>query len=1049
MNHTILGWGSLVFILFVTTFGFWWCITLTLSVVVFLAGGLTFLCLKHVGTTQRYYINLYRSRKDSPKTGLNKVTFLMEESNQPYKVDRRLTGSHVIDESLQEIIGYVLRDYVSPWYNRISTDEEFPHEVKQTAQKVIVTFACRMKEVDWIPYLTTRLVDDAASHLKLFRQARERIKQKSKQTIRASDASSSTSPSEIKRSDRKQQLDQTPEGATTCLKIHTGSIPSKISSSDLESLFFDCELTMEDNLLCRDLVCTDTDNEKQYLQDLSEVLLFLLMPVDDFHCKPLRFLLRELLVSSVVMPLLRLFSDPDYINQIIIWLCKEIPLTSDVFLTALRVTDNKDELYATRDIVTREITQLRSRDSGGEDDTAIKQQLSSLLYVRKVIDNRLQRLKEGSDTDSVGLPSHIDWNRLLTPGYKLFCLPLDVVLKNNIALAYFIDYMTSIGAQAYLFFYLNVEGWRVSAEQQISDHELQKMKSSSDSKTPNPTLENMKEAAYSIFEQYLSEKASPRLRIEETSIKKLLFRMRTEPPNETWFDEVQAAVYDKLQTEERFLPGFRVSIGYVKLLAELDLLKDPSSRSDEEDSQSLDEMSLSDNVSLASFDSDHATEAVSAVVAVASGDSSVSSKATNISAGSQVPVPTNEGKASKPIVSTDVPTKQQLQQGPFTLKAEIIETGIVNDHGKTYGIYAVAVIKAYESGYQEKWHVYRRYSDFHDLYQKVKDKFGDLGKLTFPGKKTFHNMERAVLEKRMKMLNDYMQILLQAGVVETHPQLQGMLLTFLEQGDYDKGVTGGHISRTFDTLVNPLKTSMKTVGQAVKTMPDNLMNTVDGVMDGISKVFQTRSIRPSGFYESMKVGASLHIETDDNIPLRIMLLLMDEVFDLKSRNQWLRRRIVTLLRQIIRTMFGDIVNRRILDYVSYMTSPEQVAGYLRVFKQSIWPNGTKAEPKSPRDEATRMRTRVAAKVALLSSLSDELKHIIGSETTRRGLLCVFELFQHPVLNRRLLYVLLEGILETLFPQHNFSSIFRKLHSRSPRVRNDFKTVHRSRQDLKR
>lgn len=63
-----------------------------------------------------------------------------------------------------------------------------------------------------------------------------------------------------------------------------------------------------------------------------------------------------------------------------------------------------------------------------------------------------------------------------------------------------------------------------------------------------------------------------------------------------------------------------------------------------------------------------------------------------------------------------------------------------------------------------------------------------------------------------------------------------------------------------------------------------------------------------------------------------MLLLMDEVFDLKSRNQWLRRRIVTILRQIVRTMFGDIVNRRILDYVSFITSPKNVAHYLHIFK---------------------------------------------------------------------------------------------------------------------
>jgi hypothetical protein len=44
----------------------------------------------------------------------------------------------------------------------------------------------------------------------------------------------------------------------------------------------------------------------------------------------------------------------------------------------------------------------RSRDSGREDDASVKQQLSSLLYVHKVIETRLQRLKEGADSDSVG-----------------------------------------------------------------------------------------------------------------------------------------------------------------------------------------------------------------------------------------------------------------------------------------------------------------------------------------------------------------------------------------------------------------------------------------------------------------------------------------------------------------------------------------------------------------------------------------------------------------------------------------------------------------------
>mgnify|MGYP002716471289 FL=1 len=63
-----------------------------------------------------------------------------------------------------------------------------------------------------------------------------------------------------------------------------------------------------------------------------------------------------------------------------------------------------------------------------------------------------------------------------------------------------------------------------------------------------------------------------------------------------------------------------------------------------------------------------------------------------------------------------------------------------------------------------------------------------------------------------------------------------------------------------------------------------------------------------------------------------MLLLMDEVFDLKSRNQWLRRRIVTILRQIVRTMFGDIVNKKIVEFVAVLTCPEQVSSYLDTLK---------------------------------------------------------------------------------------------------------------------
>lgn len=259
---------------------------------------------------------------------------------------------------------------------------------------------------------------------------------------------------------------------------------------------------------------------------------------------------------------------------------------------------------------------------------------------------------------------------------------------------------------------------------------------------------------------------------------------------------------------EAELPGFRRSMAYLRLLAELDLLKD-----DDE---------------------------------------------------------TSSGMSSGIDSSTN------------TLKAEIIETGLYNERGKTFGVYNISVVRK-----GVNWHVYRRYSDFHDLCQKVKDRYPDLAKLTFPAKKTFHNMDRSVLEKRMRMLNDYLQILLQEGLSETHPHLQIILGQFLEQGPYEKGGP-----------LESLASSMRNVSHAA----DNLLSNLDGMVGNIGKVFQRPSSNTSSgstTNTSISSASSNPSAPEDNIPLKIMLLLMDEVFDLKSRNLWLRRRIVTLLRYLL------------------------------------------------------------------------------------------------------------------------------------------------------
>lgn len=107
--------------------------------------------------------------------GLDKVIQEIQLSRKSFKMDKRLTGSSIIDEPLQEVLQLFFRDYVHEWYYTISTDEGFLYDLRQTLQRAFIAFANRSKDVEWVNFLTTRFVDDITNHLKIYRTAKQRV----------------------------------------------------------------------------------------------------------------------------------------------------------------------------------------------------------------------------------------------------------------------------------------------------------------------------------------------------------------------------------------------------------------------------------------------------------------------------------------------------------------------------------------------------------------------------------------------------------------------------------------------------------------------------------------------------------------------------------------------------------------------------------------------------------------------------------------------------------------------------------------------------------
>ncbi|XP_025935963.1 sorting nexin-13 isoform X3 [Apteryx rowi] len=897
---SIWGWGSLGVVLFLITFGPFAIFYFAFYILCFVGGGFVVTLLFGKNNSEKYLEQCEHSYLPCTSVGITKCIEEMKHEARPIKIDRRLTGANIIDEPLQQVIQFSLRDYVQYWYYTLSDDESFLLEIRKALQYALVQFSARSKETDWQPYFTTRLVDDFGTHLRVFRKAQQRIAEKGDQM--------------------------------------------KDQAEELVDTFFEVEVEMEKEV-CRDLVCTSPKDEEGFLRDLCEVLLYILLPPGDFQNKIMRYFVREILSRGILLPLINQLSDPDYINQYVIWMIRDSNCNYEAFMNIIKLSDNIGELEAVKDKASEELQYLRSLDTAGDDINTIKNQINSLLYVVKVCDSRIQRLQSGKEIDTVKLAANFG---------KLCTVPLDHILVDNVALQFFMDYMQQTGGQAHLFFWMTVEGYRVTAQQQL---EVLQSRQKDGKHQTNQTKGLLRAAAVGVYEQYLSEKASPRVNIDDNLIAKLAETLNHEDPTPEIFDDVQRKVYDLMLRDERFYPSFKQNVLYVRMLAELDMLKDPSFRgSDDGEGESFN----------------------------GSPTGSI-----NLSLDDLSNVPSDETVQIHAYISDTV----YADYDPYAV------AGVCNDHGKTYALYAITVHRR-NANSEETWKTYRRYSDFHDFHMRITEQFENLANiLKLPGKKTFNNMDREFLEKRKKDLNAYLQLLLNPEMMKASPALAHYVYDFLENKAYSKGK--GDFARKVPPLIQ-------------KTCSDP---------------------------EHCRVAAPIDDNVDDNIPLRVMLLLMDEVFDLKERNQWLRRNIKNLLQQLIRATYGDTINRKIVDHVDWMTSPEQVADAVKRFRDAFWPNGILAETVPRRDKAIRMRTRVAGKTKLLEVMPDELKHIIGAETTRKGILRVFEMFQHSQLNKRMVYVFLERFLETLFPQNKFHELFNKLHSRSKQMQRYKQRLH--------
>ncbi|XP_013182447.1 PREDICTED: sorting nexin-13-like isoform X1 [Papilio xuthus] len=1025
MVPRICGWFALASVITIALLGFGLYLTILTFIISFIVGASTILYLNY---DSKKVFSVDIDCLDDPLQPINftvqssKVLDLFESQKPLAKFDNRITGSETVDSFLNEIIVIIINDYVNPWYEIITDDVELPtHSIKRLVLTAGANVANRVKSVDWIHLLSTRFPEELTTHLKLFKQSRVRLKHiqllSAKEMSNGSSKLSPKKPEEKKlhrRNKSETDLSWLPDSQSFGKSKFYGSSES-ISNKSLIDLFFDLECSMENKQICRDTFCIDAEKENALLNEISEAVLYLIAPEEAWKCHSLKIILIDLLSAVVLRPLIDLLSDPDNINRTIIkTCCRDSCLSSELFLLVIRCCGDAEELDATLELVQKDIQKLHSRDSAGEWDLQDRQKLSSLQYLSRIIQAKRATLgpQEGATTSNATEKVSEEVMRSLK-------------------------------------FIRATAAWKSNA-QYLLEIELNETDAPHTSKA---VLDNLRSSALELCDLYLGPNRPPVMGVPDNCHSDLVRKITTEGDEFTknpviCFDDVQKCVCDALEDDPSWQSDFMMdneTEGLERKNSDVhkrDYKADTKKYADKckkimkscltqlpklfFKSKLKYELPKKSNTFPRSFarrvpcNKNHTLPKCHMFADGIPLSSSRHNRSRSDVVGNLAQRMINESSGPSSLSSSYSNTlslshseiTQRAKNMYSPLSAYIIETALVQDKGRTFGIYAIAVTRISDN---EVWHIYRRYSDFYDLHTSIKEKWPELGNLSFPAKKTFSNTSRSVLESRKRMLNNYLQSL-------TSIAMDARYMALLSQ-DYLGGFLSPEIQterhgNTFDALfVNSIRAGMRTL----KNMPDQFVNTVDGVMDGISKVFQGKS--GENYYDAVKSGNSSdgQDDGDESVALR----LLEEVLGI--RGLWLRRRLLAP----VRTLIADRVNKKVLELVSSLTSPRNVVHYLKTFKQ--WLTSRNNSKYNARDSATKARTRVAAKVALLSAASDDLRHIVGSDAARRGLLTVFDMLQTEEINRRLIYVLLEATLINLFPDNNFQELFKKLYSNSVRV----------------
>lgn len=316
------------------------------------------------------------------------------------------------------------------------------------------------------------------------------------------------------------------------------------------------------------------------------------------------------------------------------------------------------------------------------------------------------------------------------------------------------------------------------------------------------------------------------------------------------------------------------------------------------------------------------------------------------------------------------------------------------------------------------WAVARRYSEFHELHQKLRLNYPSVRNLEVPRRRVVMKLQREFLQKRRLALEAYLQKLLLIPEVCRSRDLRAFLSQRAILPRVDANARGSE-GETKD-LVTRIYTSV------ADGMDDFLGNF--GVLDQLSTAGQNL-ISAATQQANASTGPDAGLVTEDAVTsteaeaemsafedrelepfIKPICDLFLEAFELNRGNNWLRGRAVVV---VLHQLLGGTIERKVRDGARTLLREESLLRYLALARDTLWPGGVLRQVP-PRSNPDRLKSRGEATVVLATLVPDLAANVVGRANAQAAARRIFATLNNRPLNTHLVFTILDEVILVLF-----------------------------------